>query len=169
MVKNECTFSRNQRLYEKIFWETFLEKTIYPVTDLGGARTMKIGPIRPLASCENLRGTTLVRTNLQSNLWVSCQSHFSLCRHHPSHRQGRGRGRKLIGRNRVSLVSGRFLFFVALISLPVFFSPNFISFPGVHQKKRVKWSESCVTLFLRTFRRVRMNGSMLHAIACLFS
>jgi len=25
----------------------------------------------------------IVRTNGQSNLWVSCQSIFSLCRHHP--------------------------------------------------------------------------------------
>jgi len=33
----------------------------------------------------------IVRTNQQSNLWASCQTIFSLCWHHPSWKQKKGR------------------------------------------------------------------------------
>jgi len=63
----------------------------------GGARTIEIGPIRnqnlifsPLADNfvkigEGQQKIKIVRTNRQSNLRASCQSLFSLSRHHPSH------------------------------------------------------------------------------------
>jgi len=66
----------------------------------------------------------IVRTNRQSNLWVSCQSIFSLRRHHPTRQQlGKIDGGTTKNKNRPHQPTIKFMLFLPINFLPLLAPP----------------------------------------------